>query len=100
MRLSGRSLGCASLEWVYDTAIRTYRGHCEQYSDNSSNDKVSLFIRKLPAEPAKSSEYMGPILINPGGPGGSGNEDVLGFGEDLHALLDGAISIMKIRWGS
>lgn len=88
MRLSGRSLGCASLEWGYDASIRTY---CEQYSDNSSNDKVSLFLRKLPAEPAKGSEYMGPILINPGGPGGSGNEDVLGFGEDLHALLDGAI---------
>ena len=40
---------------------------------------------------------MGPILINPGGPGASGNEDVLGFGEDLYDLLDGAISITQVR---
>lgn len=77
--------------------MQTQRVHHEQYLNSSSNEKVSLFLRKLPADPEKGTEYMGPILINPGGPGASGNEDVLGFGEDLYDLLDGAISITQVR---
>lgn len=87
-------------EHFYLTALQTYRIRCGQYLDHSSNEKVSLFLRKLPADPTKVSEYMGPLLINPGGPGGSGNEDILGFGEGLYDLLDGAISSIPVLWAN
>ena len=50
---------------------------------------AAIAIVTLPATvPATSPSYAGPILINPGGPGGSGTELALGLGAALQALVD------------
>lgn len=42
---------------------------------------------RFPSPLAGTDQYKGPILLNPGGPGGSGVELVAGAGEVLSQLL-------------
>ncbi|KAG5653159.1 hypothetical protein H0H81_002001 [Sphagnurus paluster] len=45
-------------------------------------------MTRLPSTvPANSSDYRGPILLNPGGPGGSGVDFVLGIGEWISSVV-------------
>lgn len=51
---------------------------------------AAIAITTLPATVAKDDpSYGGPVLINPGGPGGSGTEMALITGPYLQAILDG-----------
>ncbi|CAE6411771.1 unnamed protein product, partial [Rhizoctonia solani] len=52
------------------------------YAHPEANDTVSIFMRKIPATVA-SKDYLGSILINPGGPGGSGNSLALSYGHRM-----------------
>ncbi|KIJ41487.1 hypothetical protein M422DRAFT_229571 [Sphaerobolus stellatus SS14] len=56
--------------------------------DNPSGDKVAVALTRFKAKvPADSKEYRGPILFNPGGPGGSGIQLVERIGENMQRLL-------------
>ncbi|QRV97373.1 alpha/beta hydrolase family protein [Ceratobasidium sp. AG-Ba] len=63
------------------------------YSEPSDDDTVSIFMRKFPAQ-VSDNERLGSILVNPGGPGGSGNLFVALLGEELGSLVDGKYDII------
>jgi len=53
-----------------------------------TNSKAVIAIVKLPAKvPSNSNEYRGPILFNPGGPGGSGVDSILNSGPQLQRIV-------------
>ncbi|KAK7014419.1 Abhydrolase-4 domain-containing protein, partial [Favolaschia claudopus] len=55
---------------------------------NPSARTAAIALMRLPATvPTNSSAYRGPILFNPGGPGGSGVDMMLEFGDSLRQLL-------------
>lgn len=54
--------------------------------DNPDGDKISIALVRIPASTEK--EYEGVILLNPGGPGGSGFDFLVSIGEDLVEKLD------------
>lgn len=57
------------------------------YSDNT----ISVAITKLPAKvPIGDPRYAGPILLNPGGPGGPGAWFALTIGETVQWVVDSA----------
>ncbi|KAL5640559.1 hypothetical protein ACGC1H_001139 [Rhizoctonia solani] len=63
------------------------------YTNPKPNDTVSIFMRKIPATVSKK-EYLGSILINPGGPGGSGSGAAARLGPGFSALVDGRYDII------
>ncbi|KAJ1306687.1 hypothetical protein OPQ81_007679 [Rhizoctonia solani] len=63
------------------------------YANPKPDDTVSIFMRKVPATVPRK-EYLGSILINPGGPGGSGNYLAAVWGSGLSAMVDGRYDII------
>ncbi|CAE6532454.1 unnamed protein product [Rhizoctonia solani] len=63
------------------------------YVNPEANDTVSIFMRKVPATVPRK-DYLGSILINPGGPGGSGNGLAAVFGHKLSTIVDGRYDII------
>ncbi|KAF2001202.1 hypothetical protein P154DRAFT_490584 [Amniculicola lignicola CBS 123094] len=71
---------CAKLKLPLDYFNGTY-----------PDETVSVAITKLPAQvPVDDPRYGGPMLINPGGPGGAGTLLALGWGRDLQIIVDSA----------
>jgi pimeloyl-ACP methyl ester carboxylesterase len=61
----------------------------DYYHDTYPNETVSIAITKLPAKVSVDDpHYGGPILINPGGPGGAGASFAAQFGQTLQAVVD------------
>ncbi|KAK3372963.1 TAP-like protein-domain-containing protein [Lasiosphaeria ovina] len=59
-------------------------------TDNTFSSGVAIGIATLPAVvPDTNPSFGGTVLVNPGGPGGSGVEMVLLFGKYLQGILDG-----------
>ncbi|KAF8816535.1 hypothetical protein BYT27DRAFT_7182119 [Phlegmacium glaucopus] len=58
------------------------------YSDPEGEEAVIAVIRKPSTLPETSSNYRGPVLFNPGGPGGSGI-DIIQAGGDFFSVLLG-----------
>ncbi|KAF9263844.1 hypothetical protein L218DRAFT_999311 [Marasmius fiardii PR-910] len=57
------------------------------YSD-PDGETAAIALTRLPANVSTDSpEYLGPILINPGGPGESGVDFIVDFGASLRATL-------------
>ncbi|KAJ7209102.1 hypothetical protein C8J57DRAFT_1402317, partial [Mycena rebaudengoi] len=57
------------------------------YSNPHSESAAIAMVRLHSVVPHNSSSYRGPILMNPGGPGGSGVDFVLGGGKRLSTIL-------------
>ncbi|KAF8309482.1 hypothetical protein DL93DRAFT_2158340 [Clavulina sp. PMI_390] len=77
-----------------DKTLCAYLDVPMDYTNHTSKDIVSIFLRKRPASHKAHQKRLGSILMNPGGPGASGNEEVLDFGEDLYDLLNGRYDII------
>ena len=59
------------------------------WSNPNTSSYAAIAIVTVPATvPTNSSAYAGPILINPGGPGGSGTDLALTTGAVIQALVD------------
>ncbi|KAG9103495.1 hypothetical protein FRC06_010377 [Ceratobasidium sp. 370] len=63
------------------------------YANPQANDTVSIFLRKVPATVAPK-DYLGSILINPGGPGGSGSAFAATRGFSFRDMVDGRYDII------
>jgi pimeloyl-ACP methyl ester carboxylesterase len=71
------SLQCARLELPMD------------WFNETTNATISLAVVRQPATvPVTHPQYGGAILLNPGGPGGSGVELVLRAGEHARSIID------------
>ncbi|KAL5639317.1 hypothetical protein ACGC1H_006732 [Rhizoctonia solani] len=63
------------------------------YANPNSNSTVSIFLRNYPAT-APADQRLGSILVNPGGPGGSGSATVAVLGARLSTIVDGRYDII------
>ncbi|KAK5271900.1 hypothetical protein LTR99_000941 [Exophiala xenobiotica] len=60
------------------------------WSNSSNPNRVSIAIVRLPAVVYVADEsFGGTVVINPGGPGGSGIDSILQGGKALQAIVDG-----------
>ncbi|KLO10612.1 hypothetical protein SCHPADRAFT_942694 [Schizopora paradoxa] len=79
----------STLDWV--ECYNKFK--CARFSvpldySNPGGEKAAVAIIKLPASlSANTDKYGGPVLINPGGPGGSGVGIVLDLGEELQTII-------------
>ena len=62
---------------------------------SSSNSASIALIRTLSPYPPTSQNYKGPLIFNPGGPGGSGVDIVLGDGGLLREYIGDAFDILS-----
>ncbi|CAE6413702.1 unnamed protein product [Rhizoctonia solani] len=63
------------------------------YTNPSGNATVSIFLRKYPAT-APIDQRLGSLLVNPGGPGGSGSDTIVVMGEYINTMVDGRYDII------
>ncbi|CAE7104435.1 unnamed protein product [Rhizoctonia solani] len=63
------------------------------YTDSSNGDNVSIFMRKFPAS-VPSDQRLGSILVNPGGPGGSGTQWVAAAGQSMSVIIEGKYDLI------
>lgn len=64
---------------------------------NPSSGWVGLAVIRVPSLfPTTSPSYRGPLIINPGGPGGSGVSLVMRSGMDFSRILDGHFDIIGL----
>ncbi|KDN37701.1 hypothetical protein RSAG8_09969, partial [Rhizoctonia solani AG-8 WAC10335] len=63
------------------------------YTNPNADSTVSIFLRKYPAT-APPDQRLGSLLVNPGGPGGSGSGFVVDIGEAISTILDGRYDII------
>ncbi|KAL1794781.1 hypothetical protein ACET3X_006597 [Alternaria dauci] len=74
-------LECAKLSLPWDYFNETYPNHT-----------VSIAITKIPARvPVDDARYGGPVLFNPGGPGGPGAAVAIMLGHALQQIVDSGV---------
>jgi pimeloyl-ACP methyl ester carboxylesterase len=60
------------------------------WTNSSNENEVAVAIVKLPAKvPVTSPSFAGSIIVNPGGPGGSGTDDLRYKGLTIQNIVDG-----------
>ncbi|KAG7091870.1 hypothetical protein E1B28_008271 [Marasmius oreades] len=63
--------------------------------NNPDEDSAAIALVRLPASvPTNSSEYLGPILFNPGGPGGSGVDYITSLGANFATVVGSQFDIV------
>ncbi|KAF2500930.1 proteinase [Lophium mytilinum] len=68
---------------------------------DGAGNKVAIAIVRVPAKvPVTDPRYGGPILINPGGPGGSGVARVLRVGRQLQKVVDSGVTPEEASYNS
>lgn len=61
-------------------------------AEKQTGSRVAIALIKLPAKVLVThSQYGGPVIVNPGGPGGSGTSQVLLDGKNLQTILDSLV---------
>ncbi|GIK05392.1 hypothetical protein Aspvir_009501 [Aspergillus viridinutans] len=61
----------------------------DYHRENGHGRQMAIAIARLPAKvPVTDSRYGGAVLINPGGPGGSGVGEALLSGRDMQTIID------------
>jgi pimeloyl-ACP methyl ester carboxylesterase len=80
---------CARLRVPLDWSKEATSNSTTSFSSSSPGPYAAIAIVTLPATvPVTDPSYAGPILINPGGPGGSGAQMALGMGPVMRGLVD------------
>ncbi|KAH4120409.1 hypothetical protein HBH69_094910 [Parastagonospora nodorum] len=70
----------------------------DYYRDTYPDERVSIAITKLPAKVSVDDpRYAGPILINPGGPGGPGALFATLVGENLQSIVDADVKVTNLK---
>ncbi|KAF8599712.1 alpha/beta-hydrolase [Ceratobasidium sp. AG-I] len=91
------SLQTSSIAWFTcpdsETTKCAFLNVPRDYSSPSDNDTVSIFMRMLPAK-VSAENRLGTLLINPGGPGGSGSLSIVWSGEGISKLVGGRYDIL------
>lgn len=64
------------------------------YSEPAGQTIAVALIQLRSAFPFESEGYKGPILFNPGGPGGSGVDIILRLGSHFHQLFNQRFDIV------
>jgi pimeloyl-ACP methyl ester carboxylesterase len=60
------------------------------WTNASNGNEVAIAVVKLPAKvPVTDSTFAGSIILNPGGPGGSGTDDLQYKGRTIQNIVDG-----------
>lgn len=63
--------------------------------ERPEGEKAAIAMIRIPSKyPVDSVEYRGPVLINPGGPGGSGVGWILSTGEKLARVVGPEFDIL------
>ncbi|KAJ7109566.1 hypothetical protein C8R43DRAFT_1043130 [Mycena crocata] len=85
-----------NLDWVecYSTFQCTRLVVPLDYSDPSAIGTAALAIIRLPANVSKA-EYRGPLLFNPGGPGGSGVDTLVTTGQSFQVIFGSEYDIVS-----
>ncbi|ESK91323.1 alpha beta hydrolase fold family [Moniliophthora roreri MCA 2997] len=79
-----------NLTWVpcYDGGLECGRFQVPlNYSDPEGQSAAIALVRMKANVSVDSTDYLGPILFNPGGPGGSGVELIVSLGTRLRGIL-------------
>ncbi|CAE6538282.1 unnamed protein product [Rhizoctonia solani] len=63
------------------------------YTNSGDGETVSIFMRKLSAS-VPSDQRLGSILVNPGGPGGSGTQWIAEAGEMMSTMIEGRYDLI------
>ncbi|KAK1231289.1 hypothetical protein PQX77_005604 [Marasmius sp. AFHP31] len=83
---------------LWGVSMRSSTGHAKvplDY-DNPDGESAAIALIRLPANISPDSEdYLGPILSNPGGPGGSGVESVLKQGKLFQSIFGAQFDIVS-----
>lgn len=62
---------------------------------NPSAGSFSLALIRIPSPLNGTASYRGPVLFNPGGPGGSGVEGILGFGAQISEAVGPEFDVLS-----
>jgi pimeloyl-ACP methyl ester carboxylesterase len=65
------------------------------YSDPQGTEAIIALIRKPSTLAESSPEYRGPLLFNPGGPGGSGVEFIHEYGDVMSSIIGPQFDIVS-----
>ena len=83
---------CARLEVPLDWNRTNTNGGNTLRHESEESPKMAIAVIKIPAQVAVTDpRYGGMILINPGGPGGSGVRFLLKYGQNIHKVVDASV---------
>ncbi|KDR86162.1 hypothetical protein GALMADRAFT_132746 [Galerina marginata CBS 339.88] len=81
----GSALDASNLSWTscYSSPLQCSRLTAPLNYSNPNAGSISLALIRIPSPLSGTPSYRGPILFNPGGPGGSGVQGIAAFGAQI-----------------